>query len=136
MIVPVAVGSAASVAFDGLDRVSVKVSSGSSVVSSVVGTVNVAVVWLAVTVTIPVVDPRSSACAVSPLSIDAVQVAVTSAAAASDNVTVKAMSSPSLPSASATPSVGLGVVPPTAEPVIVMRNEWPLLVSFHTPSLL
>ena len=53
VMVPVAVGSAASVAFDGLDRVSVKVSSGSSVVSSVVGTVNVAVVWLAVTVTVP-----------------------------------------------------------------------------------
>ena len=68
-----------------------------------------------------VVDPRSSATAVSPVSIDAVQVAVTAAAAASDSVTVKVTPSPSLPSAS--PTFRLGVAG-TAVPLMAKSNAW------------
>ena len=108
VIVPVAVEAAASCAFDdGLDSVTVKVSLSSSVVSGVVDTMISAVVSLAVTVAVPVVvDPRSAATAVSPLSIDAVQFTVTSPVAAADSVTVKFTGLPSAASAFATLSVG------------------------------
>ena len=107
-IVPVAVASAASAAFvDTPESVTVNVSSASLVVSCAVGTSNVPDGWPAVTLTVPVVVvPRSAATAVSPLSIDAVQVAVTSAAAAADSVAVKVTSPPSVAAASATLSVG------------------------------
>ena len=88
-IVPVAVGSAASAAVDGSDNVTVKVSSNSSVVSSAVGTGMVAVVDPFATVTVSVVVPRSASTALSVIPIDAVQVAVRSAAMASDRVAVK-----------------------------------------------
>ena len=130
MIVPVAVGSAASCTFvDTPDSVTVNVSFSSSVKSSAVGTVNVVVVAPTGMVTVPVATERSvksAATAVSPLPIDAVQVAVTSSATASDNVTVKVTSSPSspsLPSASPTLSVGLGS---TAVPLMAMRSVWSL----------
>ena len=89
-MVPFAVGSVSSFAFDdGLDSVTVKVSSPSSVASFTTGTSNVPAVSPIATVTVPVfVVPRSAATAVSPVSIDAVQVAVTAVAAASDSVTV------------------------------------------------
>ena len=78
LMVPVAVGSDASctrLAGDGSDSVTVKVWSGSSVVSSFTGTVNFAVMAFASNSTSPVfVVARSAALAVSPLSIDAVQV--------------------------------------------------------------
>ena len=109
LIVPVAVAFVASVAFDGLDSVSVKVSSGSSVLSSTVATANVAVVSFTATVTIPVAIDRSvksSDSAVSPLSIDAVQVAVTACVLASDSVTVKVTPLPSVAEAPATLSSG------------------------------
>ena len=114
VIVPVAVGSDASSAFDDTpDSVSVKVSSCSSVVSPAVRTGNILVVALGAMVTVPVVDSRSAATAVSSPSIDAVQVAVTASVAASDSVTVKVTSPSSLPEASPTLSVGVDDVPST-----------------------
>ena len=121
VIVPVAVvASAASVAFDDTpDSATVKVSSFSSRASSAVATVNVAVVSPLGTVTGPVVDSRSAAAAFSssPSIVDAVQVAVTSAVAAADSVTVNSTGAPSVAAASATPSVGgssLSVIVPVA----------------------
>ena len=109
-MVPCAVASVAISAFDdGLDSVTVKVSSGSSVMSSSVDTVTVAVVSLAVMVSVPVAADRSvksPVSAVSSVASDAVQVAVTSAAAASDRLTVKATPWPS--SASASPMLSAG----------------------------
>ena len=71
-----------------------------------VRTGNILVVALGAMVTVPVVDSRSAATAVSSPSIDAVQVAVTASVAASDSVTMKVTSPPSLPEASPTLSVG------------------------------
>ena len=113
MIVPVAVATVASCAFDaGSDSVTVKVSSCSSVASFSVPTVNVPVVWPLAIYARPVVgDPRSASVAVSPLSTDAVQVTRTSPLGTSDSVsvTVKVSASPSAAVASATLRVGFGV---------------------------
>ena len=107
-IVPLAVGSAASCAFDDTpDSVTVKVSSSSSRVSCTVRIEHRPDVPLAVIVAVPaVLDERSAAAAVSPLSIDAVQVTVTSAAAAAVSVSGKSMIEPSVPEAFPTLSVG------------------------------
>ena len=108
---PLAVGSAASSTRPvgvGFDSVTVKVWSGSSVLSSFTGTVNFFVVSPFVIVTVPVfVVPRSAVLAESPFSIDAVQSTVTSAGAAADSVSVNSTPSSSSPSASATLRVGM-----------------------------
>ena len=106
-MVPVAVASASSAFDDGAESVTVKVSSVSASVSSAVATVNIVVVAPAGTTTMAVVvAPRSAATAVLPLSIDAVQVAVTCSVPASDSVAVNCTPSASVPEASATLSVG------------------------------
>ena len=122
-IVPLAVGSAASCARlvgVGFDSVTVKVWSGSSVVSAA-ATVNVVVVAFAAMVTVPVVSPvRSAAAALSPPSIDAVQSTVTFCGTAFDSVTVNSTPTSSAPSASATLSAGRvpsSIVPVAAEGV-------------------
>ena len=113
LIVPSAVVVAASASFALTDTVTVKVSSSSSLVSSAVTTVNVAVIWPSMIVSVPVAADRSTksaSSAVSPISIDAVQVAVKFSLAASDSVTVKVTFPPSSPEASSTLSVGRSLV--------------------------
>ena len=107
-IVPVAVGSAASVAFDGFDSVTVKVSFASSVLSTVVCTVTVCVVSLGMKVSVAAGTAVKSvpAMAVSPVSTDVAQFTVTVCVLAADSVTVKVTGLPSVAEASATLSSG------------------------------
>ena len=106
-IVPVAVGPTASVAFDGFDSVTVKVSFASSVVSSTVDTVNIAVVSPGMKVSVLVAAVKSvPEAAVSPVSTDVAHSTVTVCVLAADSVTVKVTSSPSTAEASATLSSG------------------------------
>ena len=118
-IVPVAVAVPSTALADTPDSVTVKVSFTSTVSSCTVATVIVASVSPASISTVPVlVDPRSPRTAVSPLPIDAVQVAVTSASASVDSVTAKVTGLPSVAAASAT--LSLGRVPSLIVPVAVV----------------
>ena len=110
LIVPVAVASP-SVAFAGLDSVSVKVSSSSSAESSVVATLTVFVVSPAVNVSVPDCAVKS----VPPVAVpsDVAYSTVTCRLLAADSDTVKATASPSAALASDTLTAGMITGPAT-----------------------
>ena len=99
VIVPVAVASP-RVAFDGLDRVSVKVSSGSSRSSSSVATATVAVVSPGMTVSVPLAAVKSAG--EVALSSVVAQFTATSRPLAADSVTGNSTGAPSAAVASPT----------------------------------
>ena len=124
VIVPVAVGSAASVTFDGLDRVSVKVSSSSSVVSSIVATVTVSSVTPGMKVSVSLAAVKSvSEVAVPPV---VAQFTVTVWPLAADSVTVKVTPLPSVPEASATLTDGGS----SSSSMVMVERVWVPAVAF------
>ena len=132
-MVPLAlVAFVSRVAQSGLDRVTVKVFSASSVLLSTVGTVNSVLASPAVTVTVPVVSERAVRAALSPVSMVAVQVTSTSRPLTCESVSVKVTPSPSAPSPSAMPMEGgssLSVMVPST-----LRTE-PSVLMFKTPRI-
>ena len=105
-IVPVAVGSAGSVAFVAFNSLSVKVSSASTMVSSVVCTVTVFCVSPALNISGVGTAVKSLELAVSPGSTEVAMSTVVASVPAADSVTSNSTLSPSVAEACATCNAG------------------------------